>query len=143
MVQALNMMVLLNGQIRHEAVDGSINEEEVERMKVQTLGRGFAWLDTGTHDSLAEASTYIEVIEKRQGLKVACLEGIADKDGRFICEYADAASVDGFGHKMLTGCGKYLENYVKAEFGINDSPFLGSHCTENESVGRLIAALYQ
>ena len=45
-------------------------------------------------------------------------EGIADKDGRFICEYADAASVDGFGHKMLTGCGKYLENYVKAEFGI-------------------------
>lgn len=46
-------------------------------LKVQTLGRGFAWLDTGTHDSLAEASTYIEVIEKRQGLKVACLEGIA------------------------------------------------------------------
>lgn len=47
------------------------------KLKVQTLGRGFAWLDTGTHDSLAEASTYIEVIEKRQGLKVACLEGIA------------------------------------------------------------------
>lgn len=43
-------------------------------MKVQTLGRGFAWLDTGTHDSLSEASTYIEVLEKRQGLKVACLE---------------------------------------------------------------------
>lgn len=48
-----------------------------QQLKVQTLGRGFAWLDTGTHDSLAEASTYIEVIEKRQGLKVACLEGIA------------------------------------------------------------------
>ena len=46
-------------------------------LKVQTLGRGFAWLDTGTHDSLSEASTYIEVLEKRQGLKVACLEGIA------------------------------------------------------------------
>ena len=47
------------------------------QLKVQLLGRGFAWLDTGTHDSLAEASTFIEVIEKRQGLKVACLEGIA------------------------------------------------------------------
>ena len=48
---------------------------------VQTLGRGFAWLDTGTHDSLSEASTYIEVLEKRQGLKVACLEGIAYRQG--------------------------------------------------------------
>ena len=50
-------------------------------LKVQTLGRGFAWLDTGTHDSLSEASTFIEVIEKRQGLKVACLEGIALRKG--------------------------------------------------------------
>lgn len=50
---------------------------EDKELKVQTLGRGFAWLDTGTHDSLSEASTFIEVIEKRQGLKVACLEGIA------------------------------------------------------------------
>lgn len=50
-------------------------------LKVKTLGRGFAWLDTGTHDSLSEASTYIEVIEKRQGLKVACLEGIAYRLG--------------------------------------------------------------
>lgn len=50
-------------------------------LKVQTLGRGFAWLDTGTHDSLSEASTYIEVLEKRQGLKVACLEGIAYRKG--------------------------------------------------------------
>lgn len=50
-------------------------------LKVQTLGRGFAWLDTGTHDSLSEASTYIEVLEKRQGLKVACLEGVAYRQG--------------------------------------------------------------
>ena len=50
-------------------------------LKVQTLGRGFAWLDTGTHESLSEASTYIEVLEKRQGLKVACLEGIAYRHG--------------------------------------------------------------
>lgn len=52
-----------------------------KELKVQTLGRGFAWLDTGTHDSLSEASTFIEVIEKRQGLKVACLEGIAFRKG--------------------------------------------------------------
>ena len=54
-------------------------------LKVQTLGRGFAWLDTGTHDTLSEASTYIEVLEKRQGLKVACLEGIAYRQ-RWITE---------------------------------------------------------
>lgn len=61
----------------------TVNQKFLEdgELKVQTLGRGFAWLDTGTHDSLAEASTYIEVIEKRQGLKVACLEGIAYRKG--------------------------------------------------------------
>jgi glucose-1-phosphate thymidylyltransferase len=55
-----------------------LNDKE---LKVKTLGRGFAWLDTGTHDSLSEASTFIEVIEKRQGLKIACLEGIAYRKG--------------------------------------------------------------
>lgn len=57
----------------------SVNQAflESKELKVQTLGRGFAWLDTGTHDSLSEASTFIEVIEKRQGVKIACLEGIA------------------------------------------------------------------
>lgn len=61
----------------------TVNQRFLEdgELKVQTLGRGFAWLDTGTHDSLAEASTYIEVLEKRQGLKVACLEGIAYRKG--------------------------------------------------------------
>jgi glucose-1-phosphate thymidylyltransferase len=54
---------------------------EDKQLKVQTLGRGFAWLDTGTHDSLSEASTFVEVIEKRQGLKIACLEGIAYRKG--------------------------------------------------------------
>ena len=51
------------------------------RLNVKCFGRGFAWLDTGTHDSLSEASTYIEVLEKRQGLKIACLEGIAYRQG--------------------------------------------------------------
>ena len=61
----------------------TVNQEFLAdgELKVQTLGRGFAWLDTGTHDSLSEASTYIEVLEKRQGLKVGCLEGIAYRQG--------------------------------------------------------------
>ena len=61
----------------------TVNQQFLDdkELKVQTLGRGFAWLDTGTHDSLAEASNYIETIEKRQGLKVACLEGIAYRRG--------------------------------------------------------------
>lgn len=61
----------------------SVNQSFLEsgELKVQLLGRGFAWLDTGTHDSLSEASTFIEVIEKRQGLKIACLEAIAYRNG--------------------------------------------------------------
>lgn len=67
------------GELEITAVNQRFLEDK--ELKVQTLGRGFAWLDTGTHDSLSEASTYIEVIEKRQGLKVACLEGIAYRKG--------------------------------------------------------------
>lgn len=61
----------------------TVNQEflKARELKVQTMARGFAWLDTGTHDSLSEASTFIEVLEKRQGLKVACLEGIAYRQG--------------------------------------------------------------
>ncbi|MFR9592708.1 MAG: glucose-1-phosphate thymidylyltransferase RfbA [Rikenellaceae bacterium] len=61
----------------------TVNQEFLNdgELKVQTLGRGFAWLDTGTHNSLSEASTFVEVIEKRQGLKIACLEGIAFRNG--------------------------------------------------------------
>ena len=66
----------------------TVNQRFLEdgELKVQTLGRGFAWLDTGTHDSLSEASTVIEVIEKRQGLKIACLEGIAYRQGWITSE---------------------------------------------------------
>ena len=66
----------------------TVNQKFLEdgELKVQTLGRGFAWLDTGTHDSLSEASTYVEVLEKRQGLKIACLEGIAYRQGWITAE---------------------------------------------------------
>lgn len=66
----------------------TVNQRFLEdgELRVEALGRGFAWLDTGTHDSLAEASNYIEVIEKRQGLKVACLEGIAFRKGWISAE---------------------------------------------------------
>ena len=76
-----------------------------QRLKVQTLQRGFAWLDTGTHDSLAEASTFIEVIEKRQGLKVACLEEIAFKKGWItsdrLKELAQPMLKNGYGQYLL------------------------------------------
>ncbi len=89
----------------------TVNQEYLnqQKLKVQTLQRGFAWLDTGTHDSLSEASTFIEVIEKRQGLKVACLEEIAFKQGWItkaqLAEIAKPMAKNDYG--------KYLLNLAK------------------------------
>ena len=80
-----------------------------KELKVQTLGRGFAWLDTGTHDSLSEASTYIEVLEKRQGLKVACLEAIAYRQG-----WIDEEKMRELAKPMMKNqYGQYLLNVIK------------------------------
>lgn len=84
-----------------------------KELKVQLLGRGFAWLDTGTHDSLSEASTFIEVIEKRQGLKVACLEGIALRKG-----WIDANKMYELAQPMMKNqYGQYLLKVIK-ELGL-------------------------
>lgn len=81
--KVVNVAKHIRPSARGELEITTLNQEFLKdgELKVQTLGRGFAWLDTGTHDSLSEASTFIEVIEKRQGLKVACLEGIAYRQG--------------------------------------------------------------
>ena len=88
----------------------TVNQEYLHQgnLKVQTLQRGFAWLDTGTHDSLSEASTFIEVIEKRQGLKIACLEEIAYKHGWIsadkLREVAQPMAKNDYGKYLLSLC---------------------------------------
>jgi glucose-1-phosphate thymidylyltransferase len=89
----------------------SVNQEYLKQknLKVELLGRGFAWLDTGTHDSLMEAGQFVETIEKRQGLKVACLEEIA-----FRMKYIDAAQVKKLAEPLKkNGYGQYLLNIIK------------------------------
>ena len=91
----------------------TVNQEFLKdgNLKVQLLGRGFAWLDTGTHDSLSEASTFVEVIEKRQGLKIACLEEVAYRNG-----WIDAERLRQVAAPMLKNqYGQYLLNVIKRE----------------------------
>ena len=97
--------------VRGELEITAVNQRFLEdgQLKVQTLDRGFAWLDTGTHDSLSEASTFVEVIEKRQGLKIACLEEIAYVNG-----WISADRVRELAQPMIKNqYGQYLMNLVK------------------------------
>ncbi|MDE6383331.1 MAG: glucose-1-phosphate thymidylyltransferase RfbA [Paramuribaculum sp.] len=99
----------------------SVNQEFLSRdqLMVRTLPRGFAWLDTGTHDSLAEASIYVEVLEKRQGLKIACLEGIAYRQG-----WIDEAKMREIAQPMINNqYGRYLLKVIE-EMKSSDSPNL-------------------
>lgn len=104
--KVVNVAANIDPSARGEYEITTVNQKFLEdsELKVQTLGRGFAWLDTGTHDSFSEASTYIEVLEKRQGLKVACLEGIAYRQG-----WIDAERLRQLAQPMLKNqYGQYL-----------------------------------
>lgn len=105
--QVVKVAKTIKPSARGELEITTVNQEFLKdnALKVQLLGRGFAWLDTGTHESLAEASTFVEVIEKRQGLKIACLEGIAYRKGWIIKEnlikYAKIISNNPYGKYLL------------------------------------------
>ena len=99
------------GELEITTVNQSFLKDE--ELKVKILGRGFAWLDTGTHDSLSEASTFVEVIEKRQGLKIACLEEIAYRRG-----WIDDARLEQVATPMVKNqYGQYLLNLIKKNHG--------------------------
>ena len=105
--KVVNIAKNIKPSVRGELEITTVNQEflKLEELKVQTLARGFAWLDTGTHDSLSEASAYIEVIEKRQGLKVACLEEIAFQNGWInsddLCRLAEPMKKNQYGRYLL------------------------------------------
>ena len=107
----VNIAKTIKPSARGELEITTVNQRYLEdkNLLVQTLQRGFAWLDTGTHDSLSEASTFIEVIEKRQGLKVACLEEIAYKrgwiDSNQLRKLAEPMAKNDYGKYLLRLCG--------------------------------------
>jgi glucose-1-phosphate thymidylyltransferase len=109
--QVLDIAAGLKPSARGELEITDVNRAYLERgqLGVEILGRGFAWLDTGTHESLQNASTFIEIVERRQGLKVACLEEIA-----FRMKYIDAAQVRRLAEPMKQNdYGKYLLDLVE------------------------------
>ena len=108
--KVLDVAAQIKPSARGELEITTVNQEFLNagELKVQTLGRGFAWLDTGTHDSLSEASTFIEAIEKRQGLKVACLEEIAYRKG-----WIDAQRLTRLAEPMIKNqYGQYLTKLI-------------------------------
>lgn len=109
--KVVNVAETIRPSARGELEITSVNQRFLEdgQLKVQTLGRGFAWLDTGTHDSLSEASTFVEVIEKRQGLKIACLEAIAFNNGWISAEKLKAVAAP----MSKNQYGQYLLGLVK------------------------------
>ena len=107
----INIAQSLKPSDRGEFEITDVNKVYLERgaLKIKLLGRGFAWLDTGTHDSLHDASNYVATIEKRQGLKIACLEEVAYRMG-----YIDSNQVEKLARPLVnSGYGKYLLNMVK------------------------------
>lgn len=114
---AKNIKPSARGELEITAVNQKFLEDS--ELKVKTLGRGFAWLDTGTHDSLAEASIFVEVIEKRQGLKIACLEGIAYRNGWIskekMLELAQPMIKNQYGQYLLKVI-EEIEHYGKSNF---------------------------
>jgi glucose-1-phosphate thymidylyltransferase len=120
--KVVNVAKHIKPSARGEYEITTVNQEFLAdgELKVQTLGRGFAWLDTGTHDSLSEASTYIEVLEKRQGLKIACLEAIAYRQG-----WIDEERMRELAQPMLKNqYGQYLLKVID-EIKITGKPNLG------------------
>ena len=119
--KVVNVAKTIKPSARGELEITTVNQRFLEdgELKVQVFGRGFAWLDTGTHDSLSEASTFVEVIEKRQGLKVACLESIAYREGWIseerMRELAQPMIKNQYGQYLLKVIDEMKENHYYAQ----------------------------